>query len=427
MKKIITFLALAFTITANAQNVGIGETNPTQSKLQVKTTDSAALLIQNTATPIGTKTALFFKSDNNFSGSVATVKDASATYRMGFYTYGGGTASSLEERMTILDGGNVGIGTSNPTASIHVKKGTGLNGTATFEGTNNASHFNYDMAENTYIRGGKPGSHVYINDITGLGSVGIGTFAFSPSYKLQVNGSIYGTSVSAYDPSGNAITGITSANNGVYGSANSGNGISGYSGSGVAGEFNSNTGLAIKTLKGNVEINDGKLVLKDATQGNGRLLESNGFGEASWRENVAFLAKNVGVSNLSIPAGGSGTDVPFITEDYDIGNDFSSTTFTAPITGVYHFDGKITWDQQTFTAGGQLVLFLLVDGGLFTDNIQNASSGNNQSRTSSLSTDVRLSAGSTVKLVAFQNTSNTQQLAAGTVRASFSGHLLFRY
>jgi hypothetical protein len=120
MKQLITLFALQFTSVAFAQNVGIGETNPTESKLQVKTTDSIVLLIQNTATPNGTKTGLFYKSDANYSGSIATVKTASATYRMGLYTFGGPTASALQERVSILDNGNVGIGTTNPTAKLEV-------------------------------------------------------------------------------------------------------------------------------------------------------------------------------------------------------------------------------------------------------------------------------------------------------------------
>ena len=120
MKKIVCVICVVFSINAAAQNVGIGETNPTAGKLQVKTTDSAALLIQNTATALNTKTALFYKSDNNYSGSIATIQTAPSFYRMGLFTYGGSAASGLIERVSILDGGNVGIGTTNPTAKLEV-------------------------------------------------------------------------------------------------------------------------------------------------------------------------------------------------------------------------------------------------------------------------------------------------------------------
>jgi hypothetical protein len=119
MKSFLFFLILVTNI-CKAQNVGIGETNPTDSKLQIKTTDSAALLIHNTSTSSSAKTALFYKSDANFSGSIATVKTSPGFYRMGLYTYGSGTASGLQERVSILDGGNVGIGTVNPTSKLEV-------------------------------------------------------------------------------------------------------------------------------------------------------------------------------------------------------------------------------------------------------------------------------------------------------------------
>lgn len=120
MKKLFTVVALILSAAGFAQNVGIGETTPTESKLQVKNTDSSILLIQNTATPNGTKTGLFYKSDGNYSGSIATVKTAAQTYRMGLYTFGGLTATTLKERLSILDNGNVGIGTITPTTKLEV-------------------------------------------------------------------------------------------------------------------------------------------------------------------------------------------------------------------------------------------------------------------------------------------------------------------
>lgn len=141
-------IAISFLLSllANAQNVGIGETNPVESKLQIKTNDSAALLIQNTATPLQTKTALFLKSDNNYSGSIATVKTATQTYRMGLFTFGGTQASVLRERLSILDDGKVGIGTITPTAKLEVAgtfklaDGTqGVNKVLTSDAAGNAS------------------------------------------------------------------------------------------------------------------------------------------------------------------------------------------------------------------------------------------------------------------------------------------------
>jgi hypothetical protein len=99
--------------------------------------------------------------------------------------FGVGRSAAFSEKMRIEGSGNVGIGINNPTSTLAVVRGTGVNGTAAFYGTTWTSHFNYATTEDTYIRGGKNNSKVLINDLIGLGNVGIGTA--TPNYKLQVN------------------------------------------------------------------------------------------------------------------------------------------------------------------------------------------------------------------------------------------------
>lgn len=80
------------------------------------------------------------------------------------------------------------IGTGAPTHTLEVGLADlvgGSQGVLGIRGTNHMSHFNYGAEENTYIRGGKAGSHLLINDVAGLGNVGIGT-AFTPEYKLHL-------------------------------------------------------------------------------------------------------------------------------------------------------------------------------------------------------------------------------------------------
>lgn len=89
-------------------------------------------------------------------------------------------------QMTLMTNGRLGIGFNLiPTATLDVERGTAPDGTAIFRGTTHVSHFNYSTNEDTYIRGGKNGSKVIINDVVGLGNVGIGTI--NPLAKLHIS------------------------------------------------------------------------------------------------------------------------------------------------------------------------------------------------------------------------------------------------
>lgn len=110
-----------------------------------------------------------------------------------------GAASMIEMiATTITVTGNVGIGVT-PSATLDVARGTAGGGTCSFRGTTHTSHFNYSTTEDTYLRGGKTGSVVYMNDTHagnvvmagGGGSVGVGV---APSFKLDVAGACHASS-----------------------------------------------------------------------------------------------------------------------------------------------------------------------------------------------------------------------------------------
>lgn len=79
------------------------------------------------------------------------------------------------------------IGTGAPTHTLEVGLADlagGSQGVLGIRGTSFMSHFNYGAEENIYIRGGKNGSHILLNDLNGLGNVGIGMSV--PEYKLHI-------------------------------------------------------------------------------------------------------------------------------------------------------------------------------------------------------------------------------------------------
>jgi hypothetical protein len=119
---------------------------------------------------------------NHGTGPALEVCQAGANTIAHFCDSESGTA------LFIKDGGNVGIGTATPSAKLEVA------GSSKFLGTTHHSWFNNGSSEDTFIRGGKATSKVYINDshsadvviASGGGKVGIGTTA--PNDKLDIGG-----------------------------------------------------------------------------------------------------------------------------------------------------------------------------------------------------------------------------------------------
>ena len=126
------------------------------------------------------------KTPNSFV--VGAYNDTTATNRI--FEIGKGTADDLRSNaMTVLTNGNVGIGDNNPIAKLSVA-GNGffsgsltvgslagfpytldVFGTGMFRGSNYLSLINSSGTEDTYIRGGKTTSKVFINDIANMGPV----------------------------------------------------------------------------------------------------------------------------------------------------------------------------------------------------------------------------------------------------------------
>jgi len=134
-------------------------------------------------TPNGSESAVLFGRASDAAHGGIIYNNPATVNGLQFRTNGNTT------RMVISNAGNVGIGGStDPTASLDVYRGTGTNGTAVFRGTQYLSHFNYSTTENTYIRGGKDGAYVLLNDVPGMGNVGVGLP--NPSEKLEVSGNV---------------------------------------------------------------------------------------------------------------------------------------------------------------------------------------------------------------------------------------------
>ena len=145
----------------NAGNVGIG-TNAPLAKLHVMDDDQFGGTIRVGALSSAAGHPKLIKFGD---GSFVSVGEGATDDQMDL------SAARFYLKTSAGGVGNVGIGTA-ANASLSVARGTGTDGTAAFFGTTNASHFNYSVDENTYLRGGKSNSKLFLNDYGGQVAVG---------------------------------------------------------------------------------------------------------------------------------------------------------------------------------------------------------------------------------------------------------------
>ena len=218
MKQIlfINLLLLAY-ITVGAQNMGIGIDNPTRAKLEVwgvagtgSTTGffgaERGISLHRNYPGIGMNQYLdnstygrymndgyaavwkFIHDDPGLSNGLSLTMYPQGVYNGALPAGIRAWHFTRNNRLQILTTGAGG------SAELDVGRGTGADGTALFAGTNYNSHFNYYLDENTYIRGGKPSSHVILNDIPsgkvifgdGSATLGLNTNYYVPPTTLEV-------------------------------------------------------------------------------------------------------------------------------------------------------------------------------------------------------------------------------------------------
>ena len=107
--------------------VGIGTSTP-MVKMHASSNSIDLLQLENTnALNAGVKVKQLFRTGNYYTGAIGTTGQSISTARLSFYTSAWFAASGLLERMSILDNGNVGIGTTAPVGKLEVSGKTILN------------------------------------------------------------------------------------------------------------------------------------------------------------------------------------------------------------------------------------------------------------------------------------------------------------
>jgi len=121
--------------------------------------------------------------------------------------------------------------------------------------------------------------------------------------------------------------------------------------------------------------------------------------------------------------------IPFAVEQYDLGNDYLTSSalinpnnFIAPVPGIYHFDGNITWIGFEEDFGGA-ELRLMVNGLKVYASRANPEEDDDMFGIQ-LSADIQLNAGDKVQLCGFQSSGYTQHILP--FENWFSGRLVIQ-
>ncbi|MES2431543.1 MAG: tail fiber domain-containing protein [Bacteroidota bacterium] len=217
MKIFLLIIAFFVFISAGAQNVGIGTTNPTKAKLEVVGvastngntsvifgSDGQGVSMQRNWPTIGFNQ---FRDYNVGTGTYLGTGYAAVQYmdpstgNMYFNMLGTGAANTGTNTdinaLAIYNNGNIGIRRSTPNSSLHIARGDGADGTIMIESpeVGYSSHFNYSTSEDTYIRSGAVAGNLYINQIPngnvyfggGSSRIGINIIGSIPASTVDIN------------------------------------------------------------------------------------------------------------------------------------------------------------------------------------------------------------------------------------------------
>jgi hypothetical protein len=107
-------------------NVGIGTNLPLAKLTVVDNAEIVSEFANSHSLSNGTDTKILFKTGNYYTGAIGTYGTGTNTSRLGLSTYASSSSSALTERISILDDGKTGIGTTTPKATLDINGGIAL-------------------------------------------------------------------------------------------------------------------------------------------------------------------------------------------------------------------------------------------------------------------------------------------------------------
>jgi hypothetical protein len=191
--------------------------------------------------------------------------------------------------------------------------------------------------------------------------------------------------------------------------------------------------IQLASFSGNTKLTlNGVLVVKDGTEGNGKVLVSNADGQASWQTISNNPSSNTGFSaaftfgNQSIASGSYGKILfPYLEFADGTVWDNSLSEYTAPATGVYHFDARVLISQNIFDGLKTFIIAICVNN-IPVSKISIYETYNSLSSylpQFSLTGLLKCNASDKITVQLYQNTGVTQYI--GSAGTAFSGYRVY--
>jgi hypothetical protein len=179
-------------------------------------------------------------------------------------------------------------------------------------------------------------------------------------------------------------------------------------------------GIDISNPDAKLDIN-GDIMIRGGLPGTGKVLSSDANGLSSWQPlpsvNTGFNANFSAGQAVTLPCLGclGVLTVNWAIEDFDDGGSLSGTIFTAPATGVYHFDVQIAFSLSGISTAGldpdYVGLKLNLPGGKEKYSYTSVSPSNNGGKaTAFMSCNLKLTSGQTITVDAINATNTTQTI-----------------
>ncbi len=397
MTKISLIFFACITQAAWSQNVGVGITAPAM-KLHVSgAADTALLLLDNkTALDYSTSVGLYFRNGDWFTGGIKTIGTANNASRLGLFTYAADNISNLKERLTITDNGMVGINKINPLYTLDV---------AGSLQASQSSTVNYTATILNPVSRGKGALRVAMGNSTGL-SIGNATLVAendtSTGIAIRAVAKYISISAESNTPSRPSLFVTNSAGT-----------------SPLAALFYGNVEISATTFapgaSGNLKVSGNLILPKDA--GGGKVLTSDGIGEASWQNGVR-VSKAV-LSQQYILPGPSEYKLPFTTSYTDGFDDIGSfdnayNQFTPNQGGCFLVTASVGFRMTDYTGLKYFSISIVKNGYSLMRNNMNMEYSSQQGavRTVSVTGVVKLNAGDYMYVAAAQQTGITQPITS---------------